>query len=89
LKKIASTKLATDKNKNLLKDALSKALQKPVGSNSNQTPVQNPPPKPEEKKESGRPAEPAQTNDMSHQTKAPEPTKPKEIPEDVLKQILG
>lgn len=89
LKKIASTKLATDKNKNLLKDALSKALQKSVDNISSPTVTSNPVPKPEEKKETVKPTASTQTNDTVSAPKAPEIPKPKEIPEDVLKQILG
>lgn len=89
LKKIASTKLATDKNKNLLKDALSKALQKSVDNISSPTVTSNPVSKPEEKKETVKPTASTQTNDTVSAPKAPEIPKPKEIPEDVLKQILG
>lgn len=89
LKKIASTKLATDKNKNLLKDALSKALQKSVDNISSPTVTSNPVPKPEEKKETVKPTASTQTNNTVSAPKAPEIPKPKEIPEDVLKQILG
>lgn len=89
LKKIASTKLATDKNKSLLKDALSKALQKPVGNTASPSATANPAPKPEEKKEPVKPAAPTQTTDTVSAPQAPETPKPKEIPEDVLKQILG
>lgn len=88
-KKIASTKLATDKNKSLLKDALSKALQKPPQNNVNTNPTPNQTQKPEEKKEPVRVEMSQPKTETVAQPKPPEPPKPKEIPEDVLKQILS
>lgn len=97
LHKLTSSKNPTDKNKSLLKDVLAKALQKPAASaaqatnttavpkteNQNnsapQAPVQ-----PEIKKNVPKPEE----KPIEPEAKTEAPKKPREIPEDILKQIL-
>jgi hypothetical protein len=88
LNKLVSNKNPSDKNKNLLKDVLSKALQKenPSDNKTNQTETntkistENPKPQQEFKK-----PEHVQ-NVKKEETVANK--KPREIPEDILKQIL-
>jgi hypothetical protein len=82
LKNLASTKIATDKNKSLLKDALSKALQKPDNyQKQDQSNLQN------QKTETAPPPK-QEVQETQVNQKPIEDKKPKEIPEDILKQIL-
>jgi energy-coupling factor transporter ATP-binding protein EcfA2 len=80
--KIVSNKNPTDKNKSLLKDVLAKAMQKsPPTSSSTSTASNNPPPK--------TPPQPETNKEIPKQEDRPEESKkPREIPEDILKQIL-
>ncbi len=103
--KFSGTKIPTQQNKNLLKDVLSKALQKPV---ENVAPKVNPDPMPApqikieqntvkiEVSEATREADPVIPEPKISEPPKYEPrpeanpraNKPREIPEDILKQIL-
>lgn len=85
--KLIGNKNPSDKNKSLLKDVLAKALQNPNISTNNGAPAisrseQTQTTKPEPKSIE------SQSSKLAPQTKPDSNKKPREIPEDILKQIL-
>lgn len=90
LHKITAQKNASEKNKNLLKDVLAKALQKggearPINQNS--APLSSPSALKQDNT-AAQSVRPEPTPAPRSETPSSTPSKPREIPEDVLKQIL-